>query len=759
MERDGETKNPLHTDLHRVLTLSHAVAIYVSSLLGSGIFVIPGLAARIAGPASIISWILLSLASYPFAYTFAKLSARNPESGGIYAFAREGLGRGASAATAWLFLAWAVLGAPAATVAAASYLTFVLPLNRSDVFLVAAAILIGAFGVNYLGIRFTGRVQVATVVAILAAFVTFGTVNAYVAGMARVYYAAARDGVFPEALGKVDPKTGAPRRSLVFLIVMVLLSLAAFYFLNVEFVSAFLMASGAAILTYVIGSVAGIRLLRERGMRRILPWISLVVSVALLPFILTALLLSFLLGGGDVGSRGNFVMAAAGEVRVEGGLRMFDRLQAGGLHRHGIGDEEVAVRVLVDQLPVLGVQGLRGHFDVVQAQAEGEHELPQGGRPYAPAAQGLQGPRPRVVDPGQVARGDLLPISGLRQFQVLESQDAEVDELRSSPDPEDVPDPRLHLVLHYEVLPAEDVRHAEQGIIDGPGELQHRPHSVAVADARMVPLCDPEQYAIPEGRVRVRHVCLEADDGLPLGVFAGEHRLPHRDRLVHALDAVDAGFHRLAVLAERLRVALADVGLARREELLRPLVVQGDAVALVEDLVELDAGPVQTFPDLVERLGEEGLVFRSDRVVEDEEELAVVLLRVRVIQDERPRVPNVEGAARVRREAKDDLAVDGVRERREFLRAHPGRRPFEEFRSDRGQFRPLRLGREAVHVRDDALHMVRDFLCASTQARVLCEHPSKDRLGVRFPSMKNGILQDELSGGFEAHERPNRSRV
>src|SRR5437870_2955541 len=319
MERDGETKNPLHTDLHRVLTLRHAVAIYVSSLLGSGIFVIPGLAARIAGPGSIISWILLSLASYPFAYTFAKLSARNPESGGIYAFSREGLGRGASAATAWLFLAWAVLGATAATVAAASYLRFVFPLSNLDVFLVAAAILIGAFGVNYLGIRFTGRVQVATVgailaalaiavvvsaprissanytpilpnglasigtaaalimwsylgyentsnvaeefrnperdfhrsvvisvilisalylavaivtvgtgaytvgggvtpfaammscafgsyggmfVAILAVFVTFGTVNAYVAGMARVYYAAARDGVFPETLGK-----------------------------------------------------------------------------------------------------------------------------------------------------------------------------------------------------------------------------------------------------------------------------------------------------------------------------------------------------------------------------------------------------------------------------------------------------------------------------------------------------------------------------------------------------------------------------
>src|SRR5213078_193140 len=360
-----EKQDGARSGLHRVITLRHAVALYVSSLLGSGIFVIPGLAARIAGPASILSWIILSIASYPFAYTFAKLSARRPESGGIYVFAREGLGIRASAATAWLFLAWAVLGAPAATVAAASYLEFVFPLSRADVFLVAAGILIAAFVVNYLGIRFTGRVQLATVAAILAAltiavlasvprvspanytpflpggvtsigtaaalivwsylgyentsnvaeefkdpekdlhrsvvisvflisglyiaiavvtvgtgaysvgsgatpfavmmsnvlgtyggaivaflaiFVTFGTVNAYVAGMAWGYFAAARDGVFPR-------------------------SLAAFYILNVDFVPAFLMASGAAILTYVIGSVAAIRLLKERGPRRALPWI------------------------------------------------------------------------------------------------------------------------------------------------------------------------------------------------------------------------------------------------------------------------------------------------------------------------------------------------------------------------------------------------------------------------------------------------------------------------------------------------------
>src|SRR5207249_3039147 len=111
------------------------------------------------------------LASYPFATTCSKLPAKRPESGGIYAFARDGIGLRVGAATAWLFLAWAVLGAPAATVAAASYLAFVFPLNRLDIYLAAAGILILAFVVNYVGIRFTGRVQLATVAAILVALV------------------------------------------------------------------------------------------------------------------------------------------------------------------------------------------------------------------------------------------------------------------------------------------------------------------------------------------------------------------------------------------------------------------------------------------------------------------------------------------------------------------------------------------------------------------------------------------------------------
>jgi amino acid efflux transporter len=388
--------------LRRVITVRHAVAIYVSSVLGAGILVIPGLAARTAGAGSLLAWVLLSLASYPFAYTFSSLSARKAESGGIYSFATEAFGRATSTMTAWLFVAWVVLGAPAITLAAGSYLAYAFPISGTGVFLVASGILILAYGINLRGIRLSGRVQVAVValmlgvlafsvvasgpgirasnfnpllpdglasvgvaaalivwsflgyenvsniaeefkdpkrdfgrsvsisvvlisllylavaftvvgtgayragagvtpfavmmsnvfgpyagvaVALFAVVVIFSTVNAYTAGMARVVYAAARNGSLPRFLGTVDPRSGVPRRALAALFVMIMADLVVFYLLNVDIQSAFLATSGAAVLTYVVGSAAGVRLLKEKGARRALPLISLAVSLCILPFI------------------------------------------------------------------------------------------------------------------------------------------------------------------------------------------------------------------------------------------------------------------------------------------------------------------------------------------------------------------------------------------------------------------------------------------------------------------------------------------
>jgi len=154
------------------MTMRYAVALYMSSVLGSGVLVLPGLAAQIAGPASLVAWVALSVISYPLAYTFASLSARKPESGGVYSFARESLGSGAANAVGWLFILWYVTGAPAVTVIAASYLAYAFPLDRTEIFLIAGILTLGAFLVNYRGIVVSSRVQLAVIIAIVGLLIT-----------------------------------------------------------------------------------------------------------------------------------------------------------------------------------------------------------------------------------------------------------------------------------------------------------------------------------------------------------------------------------------------------------------------------------------------------------------------------------------------------------------------------------------------------------------------------------------------------------
>ncbi len=168
MAERGQVTGGSEISFRKVITVRHAVAIYVSSVLGAGILVIPGLAARTAGAGSLLAWILVSLASYPFAFTFSRLSARNPTSGGIYAFASEAFGRGVSSMTAWLFVAWVGLGAPAITLAAGTYLAYAFPISGPEVYAVAAGILLLAYGINLRGIRLSGRVQIVVVTLMVA---------------------------------------------------------------------------------------------------------------------------------------------------------------------------------------------------------------------------------------------------------------------------------------------------------------------------------------------------------------------------------------------------------------------------------------------------------------------------------------------------------------------------------------------------------------------------------------------------------------
>lgn len=75
------------TALKRALTLRDLLALGVGSIIGAGIFVLTGVAARDrAGPAVILSFLFAGLAALLSALSYSEFSARLPVSGSVFSY-------------------------------------------------------------------------------------------------------------------------------------------------------------------------------------------------------------------------------------------------------------------------------------------------------------------------------------------------------------------------------------------------------------------------------------------------------------------------------------------------------------------------------------------------------------------------------------------------------------------------------------------------------------------------------------------------
>ena len=90
IENHGPAR-PLHPGRDRL---------YVGALLGPSLLLLPGLAARIAGPASLVAWLLLLVLSGLLAWVFMVLGRCLPGVDGVVGYARAGFGSGRLGAAA-----------------------------------------------------------------------------------------------------------------------------------------------------------------------------------------------------------------------------------------------------------------------------------------------------------------------------------------------------------------------------------------------------------------------------------------------------------------------------------------------------------------------------------------------------------------------------------------------------------------------------------------------------------------------------------
>ena len=141
------------------LGVAQGTALYIASVLGTGILVLPGLAAQVAGPASVLSVGIIFFLSIPLAGTFAALAARYPDSGGVASYVRRSMGDTFARIAGYLFYFGVAAGTPVVAVMGAEYVIAIVGADRSLLPVVAGVLYLVPFVLNLFGVRVAGWVQ------------------------------------------------------------------------------------------------------------------------------------------------------------------------------------------------------------------------------------------------------------------------------------------------------------------------------------------------------------------------------------------------------------------------------------------------------------------------------------------------------------------------------------------------------------------------------------------------------------------------
>ena len=162
------------SELSRDLGPSHAIAVVVGTVIGSGIFLVPAEMMQAVGSAKLVylAWMVGGLLSFAGALTYAELGALKPQAGGEYIYIRDAYGPLPAFLYAWT---WFLIAKPASIATLATGFVRVLGdfpalaffshnmvtkpfhMTYGQLVTVAAAIFISF--INYIGVKRAGEFQ------------------------------------------------------------------------------------------------------------------------------------------------------------------------------------------------------------------------------------------------------------------------------------------------------------------------------------------------------------------------------------------------------------------------------------------------------------------------------------------------------------------------------------------------------------------------------------------------------------------------
>jgi APA family basic amino acid/polyamine antiporter len=162
-------------DLERSLGLYPTMMISMGAMIGSGIFVLPALGYKKAGPAVILAYVLAAVVVLPAALSKAEMATAMPESGGTYLYIDRALGP--LAGTIAGFGAWfsLVFKSSFALVGLGSYLLLFTGVSQGAITYVALGLAVVIILLNISGTKLSGQVQAIIVSLVVIGLIAFTT--------------------------------------------------------------------------------------------------------------------------------------------------------------------------------------------------------------------------------------------------------------------------------------------------------------------------------------------------------------------------------------------------------------------------------------------------------------------------------------------------------------------------------------------------------------------------------------------------------
>ncbi|MPY26747.1 L-methionine/branched-chain amino acid transporter [Shewanella sp. YLB-07] len=142
-----------------------------TTLLGTGVFVLPQMTIATAGNDALIAWLLLTLAIIPVTLVFGRLAGAFPHAAGPAYFVEKAFGRTAGRTIGLIFLLVVPLGAAAAILMTFQFVETMVPVSGWSEVAMQLGLLVVLFLLNFRGIHVSAKLQFVLTIAIVSVVV------------------------------------------------------------------------------------------------------------------------------------------------------------------------------------------------------------------------------------------------------------------------------------------------------------------------------------------------------------------------------------------------------------------------------------------------------------------------------------------------------------------------------------------------------------------------------------------------------------